>query len=377
MRSVRDIKILEDIPVLVRASLNVEIADGKVTNAFRMKEALPTIEYLRSRRARIILIGHITGTGTETLRPVAEAMKQFIPDISFCPVHTGAEARAAVRGLMPGQVVMLENLRRSKGEGQNDSAFAHAVAELADVFVQDCFDVLHREHASVVGIPQILPSYAGLLVEKEVAALTKALSPKAPSLAIVGGAKFSTKEPVLRKLLSLYTNVYVGGALGNDFVKARGYDVGKSLVSSADPKKIKEMAGNPRIVLSVDAHVAAPGAKRDESRIAAIDDVHPDEAILDDGPESVEKIAALLKSAKSVLWNGPLGNYENGFVDGTEGVARAIAASGAYATVGGGDTVAAIEKLGVAHKFAFISTAGGAMLEFLSKGTLPGLRALG
>ena len=377
MRSVRDIRILEDIPVLVRASLNVEIADGKVTNGFRMKEALPTIEYLRSRRARVVLIGHITGNGTETLKPVCDAMKQFIPDISFCPVTTGAEARAAVRNLLPGQVVMLENLRRDKGEEKNGSAFAHAVAELADVFVQDCFDVLHREHASVVGIPQILPSYAGLLVAKEVAGLTKALSPRKPSLAIVGGAKFSTKEPVLRKLLSLYTNVYVGGALGNDFVKARGYEAGKSLVSNADPKAIKEMAADPRIVLSVDAHVAPPGSKKEQSRVSKIDAVQPDEAILDDGPESVLKIEALLKDAKSVLWNGPLGNYENGFVDGTEGVARAIAASNAEAIVGGGDTVAAIEKLGVSHKFAFISTAGGAMLEFLSKGTLPGLRALG
>ncbi len=377
MRSVRDIKILENIPVLVRAALNVEIENGKVTAAFRMKEALPTIEYLRGRRARIVLIGHITGNGTETLKPVYEAMKQFIPDIAFCPVSTGPEARAAVRALLPGPVVMLENLRRSSGEEKNDRAFAQSLAELADVFVQDCFDVLHRNHASVIGVPELLPSYAGLLVEKEIAGLTAALKPKSPSLAIVGGAKFSTKEPVLRKLLSLYTNVYVGGALGNDFVKARGYEVGKSLVSNADPRAIAEMRMDPRIVLSVDAHVAKPGQKREQSRVSAIDAVHPDESILDDGPQSVEKIAELAKNAKSILWNGPLGNYENGFVDGTEGVALAIARSSAHSIVGGGDTVAAIEKLGVSHKFAFISTAGGAMLEFLSKGTLPGIRALG
>lgn len=377
MRSVRDIQILDGIPVLVRAALNVEIRDGKVAAAFRMKEALPTIEYLRSRRARIILIGHITGNGTETLKPVFEAMKEFIPDIAFCPVTTGPDARAAVRALMPGQVLMLENLRRNVGEEKNDRAFSNALAELADVFVQDCFDVLHRAHASVIGVPEILPSYAGLLVEKEIEGLSKALTPKAPSLAIIGGAKFSTKEPVLRKLLSLYTNVYVGGALGNDFVKARGYEVGKSLVSNADLRAIKELASNPRIVLSVDARVALPGGERENSRVSAIDSVKPSESILDDGPQSVEKIAELAKNAKSILWNGPLGNYENGFVDGTEAVAQILADSSGNTIVGGGDTVAAIEKLGVSHKFAFISTAGGAMLEFLSKGTLPGIKALG
>ncbi len=377
MRSVRDIKILENIPVLVRAALNVPIEKGSVVDAFRMEQALETIEYLRRKRARVILIGHLTGTGTETLLPVHEAMKRYIPDIAFCRVSTGPEARAAVRALLPGQVLMLENLRRSAGEEKNDRTFAAALAELADVFVQDAFDVLHRSHASVVGVPEILPSYAGFLVEREVIELSKALSPKSPSLAIIGGAKFSTKEPVLRKLLSTYTNVYVGGALGNDFVKARGFEVGKSLVSNADSKAMKELLANPRLILSSDAYVARPGQKRDAARVSAIDAVGADESILDDGPESLERLSFVIKNAKSILWNGPLGNYENGFTDTTEGVALAVAQSKAHSVVGGGDTVAAIEKLGVEKNISFISTGGGAMLEFLAKGTLPGLRALG
>lgn len=376
MRTVRDIKVLENIPVLVRTALNVPIKGGEVAGSFRLRRALPTIEYLRKRHARVVLIGHIGDQGVESLEPVFRAMREFVPGLMFCRYTTGPEARAAVRQLSPGSVLMLENLRRSRGETENDPRFAADLADLGDVFVQDSFDVCHRAHASVVGVSELLPAYAGLLVAEEIKELSKALKPKHPALAIIGGAKFSTKEPVLKKLLDSYDRVFVGGALANDLMEASGRPVGRSLVSGADRTELKALLGNRKLALPLDYIVAPAGGTRAAGRLSAIQDVGPDEAILDNGPETVAMLAARTQEAKTVLWNGPLGNYENGFTQGTEALARVIAASRAHSIVGGGDTVAAIEKLGVSDKFSFISTGGGAMLDFLSKGTLPGLDAL-
>jgi phosphoglycerate kinase len=378
MKSVRDIPKLENIPVLVRAALNAPIgADGKVANPFRLKRAVPTIQYLQEKRARIVLIGHIGEQGTETLEPVYEELKKSIPRLSFCPATTGPEARAAIRALHPGDAVMLENLRRDAGETKNDPAFAAKLAELADVFVEDSFDVCHREHASVVGVPKLLPSYAGLVVEEEVRELGAALVPATPSLAVIGGAKFSTKEPVLARLIETYSNVFVGGALANDFMKAAGHPVGASLVSDADTDHIKKLLEDPKLLLPIDYVVAPKGGTRAEGRLAEVDDVKENEAILDNGPKTVEMLAEHIRGAKNILWNGPLGNYENGFIEGTEALAKVIASSGAHSVVGGGDTIAAIEKNALGAKFSFISTGGGAMLDFLAKGTLPGIATLG
>ncbi len=241
MHSVRDIPALEGIPVLLRTSLNAPIENGTIENTFRLESALPTIKYLRERHAKVVLISHISGKGTESLRPMYEAMKKWIPDMRWCPVSIGKEAREAVRSLSPGGIVMLENLRRHTGEEKNDAEFAKELAALGDVFVQDSFDVCHREHASVVGVPSLLPSYAGLTVEAEVKALSGALTPKKPSLAVIAGAKFATKEPVLKTLLKAYDHVFVGGALANDFLKEKGYPVGVSLVSDAGQEGIRTL----------------------------------------------------------------------------------------------------------------------------------------
>lgn len=376
MRTLHDIPHLENVPVLVRAALNVPVANGKVVNTFRLRSALSTIEFLRAHHARVILVGHLGDKGTESFLPVHEALKEFIPGITFCDSAVGTAARSAVRDMVPGDVLLLENLRRHAGEKTNDPAFAAELASLADVFVQDSFDACHRSHASIVGVPELLPSYAGFQVEREVLELSKALRPKHPALAIIGGAKFSTKEPVLVALLKQYDHVFVGGALANDFMQALGKPVGSSLVSGADHAAIDTMLGNKKLRLPIDYVVAPMGSERSEGHLSGVTVVSAHEAILDNGPKTVALLGELIKKAKTILWNGPLGNYEKGFTEATEALAVLIAQSKAHSIVGGGDTIAAIEKLGLDEHISFISTGGGAMLDFLSSGSLPGIEAL-
>ncbi len=376
MRSVRKIPKLKNVPVLVRAALNAPIENNTVTNTFRLRQALPTIEYLQKKGARVILCGHIGEKGTETFEPVYRALKTFVPTLEFCSYSIGKEAREAVRAMKPGDVLLLENLRRHRGEVMNNAEFAADLASLADVFVEDSFDVCHRTHASVVGVPKLLPSYAGFLVEEEVKQLKKALLPKRPALAIIGGAKFSTKEPVLVALLKKYTHVFVGGALANDFIHAQGYAVGTSLVSDADATEIKKLVRMPELLLPHDVIVAPRDGKKDEGHAVAIGGVADNEAMLDVGPETIRELLPLIQKAKTILWNGPLGRYENGFTEGTKQLADAVTNSKAHSILGGGDTVAAVDALGLLSKFSFVSTGGGAMLDFLANGSLPGIDAL-
>ncbi|MFA5942346.1 MAG: phosphoglycerate kinase [Candidatus Paceibacterota bacterium] len=357
MRSVRDIRLFENIPILVRAALNVPIKNGEVASAYRLQQALPTIRFLAERGARVILISHTGEKGTETLRPAADVLGKLLPGVSFYPETVGERVRAAIRGLAPGHILVLENLRRNKGEQENDPAFARELAALADIFVEDSFDTCHRAHASIVGIPKLLPSYAGMLLEEEVRELSQARTPRHPALAVIGGSKFSTKEPVLTALLEIYDHVCVGGALANDFLKASGRDVGKSIFSSADPNAIKKILASPKLVLPIDS-------------------VIKDDVILDAGSGTSALLADLATHAKTILWNGPLGKYEEGFTAATIAFARAVAASRAHSIIGGGDTIAAIESLGLLSQFSFVSTGGGAMLDFLARGTLPGIEVL-
>ena len=231
MRTVRDIAVFENIPTLVRVALNVPVENGRVVNDYRLRRALPTLRFLSEKRSRIVVISHIGEAGTETLAPVAEALGKLIPNVSFFPETIGPRVHDAIRDLPPGNILVLENLRRNKGEVANDPAFAKELASLAALFVEDSFDTCHRNHASIVGVPKLLPSYAGLLVEEEIRNLREALTPKSPSLAIIGGAKFSTKEAVLTTLLQSYDHVFIGGALANDFLKAAG--VGAELLRAA------------------------------------------------------------------------------------------------------------------------------------------------
>ena len=326
MRTVRDIPNLQNVPVLVRAALNVPIADEEVASDYRLRRALASVRYLTERGAKVILAGHLTGQGTETLAPVARALEELLPRVAFCPEPVGKSAREAARALLPGSVLVLENLRRDTREQANDPSFAQELAALADVFVQDSFDTCHRRHASIVGVPTLLPSYAGLLLEEEVRELSRALAPKKPALAIIGGAKFQTKEPVIRKFVETYDAVYVGGALANDFLKAAGFEVGKSLVSGISPEEFKELVAHKSLSLPVD--VIAKSSVDDSARTTPVSEVRPDEIIVDIGPETVALLAERAAKAKMILWNGPFGNYENGFVDATQAIARTVARAG-------------------------------------------------
>jgi phosphoglycerate kinase len=381
IRSIRDIKIFENIPILVRASLNVPIENGVVMNDYRLRRAMPTIRYLSERGARVVLIGHLGEKGTETLSPVAKTLGNLIRGVSFFDGTIGVRAREAVRNITSGNILVMENLRRNGGEISNDRAFARELAALGDIFVQDCFDTSHRPHASIIGVPEILSSYAGFLLEEEISELSRALKPKKPSLAVIGGVKFSTKESVLSALLKTYDHVFVGGALANDFIRASGREVGKSIVSGANTSYIKKLLLNIRLVFPEDSVVVpftSGGLKNNagHSHIASTDEISVDEVIVDQGPVTTKLLIELAKEAETVLWNGPLGKYEDGFTSATNSFARSVAASNAYSTIGGGDTIAAVEDLGLLSQFSFISTGGGAMLDFLAKGTLPGIGAI-
>jgi len=374
MRSIPSIterKNLKGKYVFVRASLNVPVQNGVVQNEFRIVQGLPTLTYLREQGARIILCSHLGKDGKESLAPVYETLKKHMP-IVFSPEVTGNTTTALKEALNDGEVLLLENVRKDAREMENDTNFAQELAALAEVFVNDDFAASHREHASLAAICSFLPSYAGMSFMHEYTELSKVLEPQSPSLFILGGAKFETKMPLVEKFLSLYDYIFIGGALANDFFKAKGYEVGVSLVSDISLVG-NPLVENPKILTPIDVTVVKEGV----SRVALCDDIHADEAVLDVGPQTLQMLALYIDNAKTILWNGPLGNYEGGYTDQTFECAKKIAEADAYTVVGGGDTVAAIEKLNLSERYGFLSTAGGAMLTFLELGTLPALEVLG
>ncbi len=376
VHTVRDIPSLSGSTVLLRAPLNEPVKNGEITSDFRLRRMLPTVKFLTKAGAKVIICGHIGRAPTETLAPVYRALAKRIPRISFSSEIIGASVHDAVSKLPNGDVLMLENLRRNSGEKENDKTFAQALASLADIFVQDAFDTCHRMHASIVGVPKLLPSYAGLLLDEEISALSGARSPEHPALSIIGGAKFETKEPVIKTLLDLYDNVAVGGALANDFLLAEGYSMGASRVSDVNFSAVHLLVANKKLVLPSDIVVAKKNEDATKKETRVLDTVGIDEGVYDIGPKTRLAFTSLARDAKTILWNGPLGFYEKGFTDGDSEIAYAISESDAHSIVGGGDTVAEIEKLGLSEKFSFVSTGGGAMLDFLTEGILVGIRAL-
>ena len=362
--------------IFLRTILNLPVAkDGSVTDIFRLKQALPTIRYLTEAKAKVVIAGHFGRKG-ESIRPVAEALKKLAPDIPMYFFGTSfADASKEAAALKEGECLIIENTRRDPGEEKNDPAFAKLLASLADMFVGDAFPDVHREHASVVGVAKLLPAYAGFLIRDEVRELDAARSPMHQSFAILGGAKFETKAPLIKSLLSAYDHFFLTGALANDAFKAKGFPVGRSLISKELPDE--SVLAHPHFLVPVDL----TAEKEDGSvRVVKPEAVEEDDRIVDIGPDSVALIAPLITEAKSILWSGPTGIYESGYVTYTEQIAHLIAkarARGAKVVIGGGDTIAALEGAGIPQEeLGFLSTGGGAMLEYLLKGTLPGIEVL-
>lgn len=371
MKTLKDIENLEGVKVLLRTDFNVPVKNGVVMEDFRIKAALPTIEYLRSRGAKVILASHLEVAEGEkaTLEPVAKVLVGLGAEVTF--VKDYKKALTTIETAKNGDCILLENLRDFDGEKANDPKFAKELASLADIYVNDAFPVSHREHASIVGVPRYILGYAGLQVEKEVAHLSRAFSPAHPFLFILGGAKFETKLPLITKFMATADNVFVGGALANDFYKAKGDEVGTSLLSDGN-FDLTSFLGDPKLMLPQDV-------VNQNREVKAGDRLSKEDKILDVGPETMKALVEKVKKADFILWNGTLGLYEDGYREATTALAQAMSEAtlrGATTIVGGGDTLAAIESLGLMDKFTFVSTAGGAMLDFLAKGTLPGLEVL-
>lgn len=373
--SVSDLKELSGKYVLLRGALNVPVKDGVVQNQFRLMRGMSTLNYLTQAGARVILCGHISNNKEtekeESLKPVFEVLKQHV-NIVMSNEVVSPHSKHLRDELKDGEVLLLENLRRDPREKKNDADFARALADLADFYVNDAFPVSHRKHASVVGVVQFLPAYVGLNFINEMEELNKTLKPDSPSLFLLGGAKFSTKMPLVEKYLDIYDRVFVGGALANDFFKVKGLEVGKSLVSDVEEAQMHKLLDNKKIVLPADVTVMGEGG----IRTCLPEEVKPEESIMDAGPHTTDLLGGLIKEAKVILWNGPFGSYEKGFDRETVATAKLIAESEAYSLIGGGDTIAAIESLNCQEKFSFLSTAGGAMLTYLEYGTLPAIDAI-
>lgn len=361
--------------VLVRSDFNVPIdSSGGVADAFRLEKGWASIKYLADAGAKVIVISHIGRDPSETLAPVGVVLKRFGP-IVYVPDLLGHAAQAAVSALKDGDMILLENVRRDARETENDPTLAKELAAYGEIFVNDAFAAAHRAHASTAGVAAFLPSYAGLLMRAEVAQLEKARSPEHPSVAILGGAKFETKAPLIQSLLQNYDHVFITGALANDIFKARGLPVGRSLVSAELPGH--DVLNHPRRVETVDVTIETPDK---QGRVKKPEDIAPEDKVVDMGPDTLALLAPHIAEARFILWNGPTGLYEDGYTSWTHAIGELLAkrvAAGASVVIGGGDTIAALEGSGLAmDSLGFLSTGGGAMLEYLLKGTLPALEAL-
>jgi phosphoglycerate kinase len=371
--------------VLVREDLNVPMSGGRIADGTRVRAAAPTLRHLASRGAKVIVMSHL---GRPKDREPDLSLKPIAPDLSrnigravlFAEDCVGESATSAVAALQPGRVLLLENVRYHKEDEANDPGFARDLAALGDLFVNDAFAASHRAHASVVGVAAYLPAYAGELMEAELKALHTALdNPRRPMIAVVGGAKVSTKVGVLVNLLKKVDALLIGGAMANTFFKARGWRTGAGLVedTALDAAREVEGAGGDKLVLPVDLVCARKMEAGQPLRVLPADKVEQEWMALDIGPRSVREFASRLRGAGTVIWNGPLGVAEIAdFADGTKKVGEAIAASGRYTLVGGGDTIAAIDALGLAGRYSHVSTGGGATLEYLEGKELPGIAIL-
>jgi phosphoglycerate kinase len=380
--------------VLVRVDYNVPIEDGRVTDDTRIRATLPTLKLLTGAGARVVLVAHLgrpKGKWRDdmSLAPAAAWLEELIgAPVGFVRDITGADAKAAVDALQPGAVLLLENVRYLPGEEANDPELSAALADFADVYVNDAFGTAHRAHASTCGVAEIMkrqgrPAVAGLLMERELQFLGGALDqPERPFVAVLGGAKISGKIDVIEALLPRVEHLLIGGAMANTFFRALGLETGRSLVEDDRVDMARDLLGRAgeKIVLPVDCVVAGEAKAGARTWLLERDEVPPEGMILDIGPKSVATFRDFAERARTILWNGPMGLFEiEDFAEGTLGMARAVADAtkqGAVTIVGGGDTAAAVEAAGLAGAVTHVSTGGGASLEFLEGRVLPGVAIL-
>jgi phosphoglycerate kinase len=375
--------------VFLRADLNAPLEGGAVADDTRLRAVVPTIEHALKHGASVVLASHLGRPKGKpspefSLRPVATALETLVGrPVPLAPDCVGPETTAQATALKAGEVLLLENLRFHAEEEANDDGFARALAALADCYVDDAFAAAHRAHASIAAITHYLqPAAAGLLMQEELTALGRILeSPQRPFLALLGGAKVSDKIALVEHLLDRVDAILIGGGMAFTFLRAMGHEVGRSLVETEQIETARRVldAGRRRgvqVVLPVDA-VVADALDSPHGRTVSVREIPATQMGLDIGPRTVERFAEVIRSARTVVWNGPMGVFEKpAFAEGTLGVARAVTGSHAFSVIGGGDTISAVRRAGVADRIGYISTAGGAFLEFLEGRALPGVEAL-
>lgn len=358
--------------VLVRVDFNVPVtSSGAVLDSSRIDASLKTITYLRNSGAKIILISHIGRKPEETLLPVFKYLKTKI-NLTFIPDWNEVRIAGNVDVMKNGDIILFQNLRAKEEEVENKYSFVEFLASLGDMYVNDAFSASHREHASIVGVPKILKSYCGCQFKNEIDIISKVFTPEHPFVVLMGGAKFETKIPVIESLLDKADSIFVGGALANDILKANGYEVGQSKVNDMDKTYAEHIFNTKQVILVEDVRVQSFLFNKNKE----LKELTTEDKIIDGGAETANILAQKIKDAKFIVWNGPFGTFEQGNSFLSKKVIEAIANSDAYSIVGGGDTVAEIKKLGKEKVFDFVSLAGGAMLEFIAKGSLVGVDVL-
>lgn len=370
IKTVRNLNNLEGKRVVLRVDFNVSIKENHVIEDFRIRNTLPTIDFLIKAGAKLVIISHLDEKEGETLEPVARYLCQFFPKIRFLQDIFAEESINEVNQMKSGDMILFENIRNWPGEKNNDENFAKHLASFGHFFVNDAFSVSHRKHASIVGVPRFLPSVFGLSFEKELKNLSKVFDAPKPFLLILGGAKFETKLPIINKFLDKADNIFVGGALANSLFKAKGLFVGDSLVSEGF--NFEKYINSKKLILPSDVRTQYKGFFYTKKP----NEISVNEKIWDIGPQTTKDLEGVIKNAKFILWNGPMGNYEQGFINGTKELADSVSENANNVVVGGGDIVSCLNSFGMMDKFSFVSTAGGAMLDFLVNETLPGIEAI-
>lgn len=384
--TIKDVDLNEK-RVLMRVDFNVPLENGEVTDDTRIRRALPTIKYILNHGASLVLMSHLgrpKGKMVPELKmdPVARRLSQLLgKPVEKLDDCIGPEVEKKVNQMKPGQVILLENTRFHPEEKKNNLEFADQLSELGDIFVNDAFGAAHRAHASTVGVARYLPAVAGLLMEKELDFLGKALeNPPKPFYAVLGGAKVSDKIGVIDNLAGICQGIIIGGGLAFTFLKAKGYEIGKSLFDEeADVEKIMKTVSEKRVefALPEDVVVTDDPSGKGTSKVVGVDQIPPDMMGVDIGPKTCETFSGLISNAKTVFWNGPMGIFEvDEFAKGTFAVAKAIAQVDGVTIIGGGDSASAVKKAGLSDKITHISTGGGASLEFMEGKELPGVKAL-